>query len=66
VFVHYAPQHKFHEWIHNEADIDAARVVWALDLGEEENNKLMAYYPDRHVWMVEPDAQPPRLRTLSY
>jgi hypothetical protein len=66
VFVHYAPQHKFHEWIHNDADIDAARVVWALDLGEEENRKLMAYYPDRHVWMVEPDAQPPQLRTLSY
>jgi hypothetical protein len=66
VFVHYAPQHKFHEWIHNDADIDAARVVWALDLGEEENKKLMAYYRARHVWMVEPDAQPPRLRTLTY
>ena len=66
VFVHYAPQHKFHEWIHNDADIDAARVVWALDLGEAENKKLIAYYSDRHVWMVEPDAQPPTLRRLIY
>ncbi len=62
VFVHYAPQHKFHEWIHNDADIDAARVVWALDLGDAENKKLMDYYPGRRVWVVEPDAQPPRLR----
>jgi hypothetical protein len=66
VFVHYAPQHKFHEWIHNDADIDASRVVWALDLGEVENKRLIAYYPARHVWIVEPDAQPPRLRTLTY
>ncbi len=65
VFVHYAPQHKFHEWIHNAAEIDAARVVWALDLGEQENRKLIDYYPDRHVWIVEPDAQPPRLKTFA-
>jgi hypothetical protein len=64
VFVHYAPQHKFHEWIHNAADIDAARVVWALDLGEAENKKLIDYYSDRNIWTVEPDAQPPRLTKL--
>jgi hypothetical protein len=62
VFVHYSPQHRFHEWIHNDADIDAARVVWALDLGEEEDEKLIRYYPARRVWLVEPDAQPARLR----
>lgn len=62
VFVHYAPQHKFHEWVHNDADIDAARVVWALDLGDEEDKKLMGYYRDRRAWIVEPDAQPPRIR----
>jgi hypothetical protein len=62
VFVHYAPSHRFHEWIHNDADIDAARVVWALDLGEAENAKLVHYYGDRKAWVVEPDAQPPTLR----
>jgi hypothetical protein len=66
VFVHYGPQHKFHEWIHNDADIDRARVVWALDLGEAENKRLIDYYPERRVWMVEPDAQPPRLMKLTY
>jgi hypothetical protein len=61
VFVHYAPNHRFHEWIHNDADIDSSRVVWALDLGSEENRKLTGYFPDRKVWMVQPDLEPPVL-----
>jgi hypothetical protein len=61
VFVRYSAQHGFHEWIHNAADIDASRVVWALDLGPEENQKLIHYYPDRQIWLVLPDALPPRI-----
>ena len=60
VFVRYGPQHLFHEWIHNSADIDRAPVVMALDRGAEDE-KLRAYYPDRSVWLLEPDARPPRL-----
>jgi hypothetical protein len=61
VFVRYSREHQFHEWIHNAADIDAADVVWAADLGPEENQKLRAYYPSRTVWLCEPDAKPPLL-----
>jgi hypothetical protein len=62
VFVRYYPQHQFQEWVHNAADIDRARIVWARDLGPEENQKLLRYYPDRTPWLLEPDARPPRLR----
>ncbi|HUK15374.1 MAG TPA: hypothetical protein VLW65_03135 [Bryobacteraceae bacterium] len=61
VFVRYGPQHMFHEWIHNAADIDSADVVWAADLGDTADRQLRAYYPSRSVWLVEPDAKPPRL-----
>jgi hypothetical protein len=61
VFVRYWPQHQFAEWVHNAADIDAARVVWARDLGAVENEKLRLYYPGRTAWLLEPDAHPPRL-----
>jgi hypothetical protein len=61
VLVHYAPRHGFHEWIHNAADIDHAKVVRALDLGDSENRKLIEYYPHRTVLLLEPDVWPPRL-----
>jgi hypothetical protein len=61
VFVRYGPQHRFQEWVHNAADIDRARIVWARDLGADENQKLLRYYPDRTAWLLEPDARPPRL-----
>lgn len=61
VFVRYGPAHPLREWIYNAADIDHARIVWALDLGTAENEKLRHYYPDRTAWLVEPDARPPRL-----
>jgi hypothetical protein len=62
VFVRYGPQHQFQEWVHNAADIDQARIVWARDLGPDENQKLLGYYPDRAAWLLEPDARPPLLR----
>ena len=62
VFVRYTPFHRFREWIHNGANIDAARIVWANDLGAEENRKLLRYYPDRKSWLLQPDAHPPKLR----
>jgi hypothetical protein len=60
VFVRYGPRHPLDQWVYNAADIDASRVVRALDLGSE-NEQLRKYYPGRTAWLLEPDAQPPRL-----
>lgn len=62
VFVRFAPVHPLREWIQNSANIDQSRVVWALDLGRAEDEKLRQYYPDRMVWLLEPDDKPPRLQ----
>ena len=63
VFVRYWPQHVFQdEWVWNGADIDSQRVVWARDLGDTENEKLIRYYRDRKLLLFEPDFRPPRLQ----
>jgi len=62
IFVQYWPAHPFQEeWVYNGADIDGQRVVWARDLGEAENRKLLAYYPGRKAMLLQPDARPPLL-----
>ena len=62
VFVHYSPHHVFQdEWVWNSADIDRSKVVWARDLGPQEDEKLLRYYPHRRVWLLEPDLATPQL-----
>lgn len=61
VFVRYGSRHMFQEWVHNGADIDGSRIVWAHDLGWTENQTLLKYCPDRTAWLLEPDATPPKL-----
>jgi hypothetical protein len=66
VLVRYAPTHFFHdEWVYNDADIPSSRVIWARILSREENRKMVNYYGDRRVWLLEPDAQPPTMRELQ-
>jgi hypothetical protein len=56
VIVRYEPDHNIHdEWVYNGADIDTAKVLWARELDETQNAKLLAYFKNRIVWLVEPD-----------
>jgi hypothetical protein len=41
------------DWVWNEADIDASRVVWAREMGTAEDRRLLDYYPDRRAWLLE-------------
>jgi hypothetical protein len=63
VIVRYGPHHPIdmHEWVYNEADINAAKVIWARDMGPAENKELIDYFPNRHVWLVEADETPPKV-----
>jgi len=46
------------QWIYNDADIDRAGIVWARDLGAERNRRLIEYFGDRKVWVVDPNVVP--------
>jgi hypothetical protein len=58
ILVRYEPDnHNIHdEWVYNGAEIDSAKVLWARELDEKQNTKLLAYFKDRHIWLVEPDS----------
>jgi hypothetical protein len=61
VIVRYSADHDFNvDWVHNPADIDAARVIWARDMGSR-NQELIQYYRNRTVWLIEPDTDDPKL-----
>ena len=64
VVVVYGPSHSFHrEWVYNDADIDAAKVVWARDMGRDSNQELLNFFKDRRVWRVNADAELPMLES---
>lgn len=66
VIVRYEPDHNIHdEWVNNGANIDTAKVLWARELDVSQNAKLLAYFKDRTVWLVEPDIDNTRLVPYS-
>ncbi|WP_145230053.1 hypothetical protein [Gimesia algae] len=53
IFVKYSADHNPHfDWVYNRADIDNSEIVWALPLGNAENQKLINYFSDRKVWQL--------------
>jgi hypothetical protein len=62
VIVRYGPDHNVdRDWIYNAPDIDGSRIVWARDMGKEQNLELLRYFRDRHVWLMSGDESPPQL-----
>ena len=49
------------DWVYNSANIDAQKIVWAVDRGSVENRKLLAYYHGRRFWLLYANESPPRL-----
>lgn len=63
VFVRYntAKHDTGDEWVYNGADLDRSQVIWARELDPASNRKLIGYFANRRVWLVEPDLPTPRL-----
>jgi hypothetical protein len=57
--VRYGPEHDvLYEWVWNLAEIDQQKVIWARELKPSWNVQILRHYPDRRVWLIEPDAAP--------
>jgi hypothetical protein len=56
IIVRYDEDHNIHDdWVANGADIDGAKVLWARETNPQQNARLLAYFKDRQIWLVEPD-----------
>ncbi len=65
VIVRYAANHTPDaEWVYNKADLDKTPVVWAHEMSGEDERKILNYYSNRYVWLLEADTKPPRLSPL--
>jgi len=58
VFVTYGPRHElYEELVYNRADIDGSKVIWARSLGSELDRRLVQYYADRQVWLLQENGE---------
>jgi len=51
-----------HDWVYNEPDIPAAKLIWARSMTPELDRELERYFSDRSAWEVNMDEDPPVLR----
>jgi hypothetical protein len=54
-----------HEWVYNASDIDHAPVVWARDMGTQ-NEELLTYFRDRKTWLINGDEIAPQPVPYSF
>jgi hypothetical protein len=60
--VRYSSLHNpFNEWVYNSAEIETSKTIWAREMDVADNLELTRFYPDRRVWLVEPDVTPARV-----
>ena len=65
VVVRYEKGHNIHqEWVYNRADIDASPVVWAREMDEASNRRLLDYFTGRRIWLLV--VGPGRFRIVPY
>jgi hypothetical protein len=65
VFVRYAAGHfPGEEWIYNPPSLSAAKVLFARDLGDEENQRLLRHYR-RTPWLLQVGDGQPRLTPMN-
>lgn len=62
IIVRYWPEHNIHqEWVYNEANIEAAKIVWARSMHSRADRQLAAHFADRRIWLLSADEEPPQL-----
>lgn len=66
LFVQYAPGHCFcEEWVFNTAQLSEQKIIYARPYSFASDQALARSFPDRDVWLIEPDEHPVALLRLD-
>ena len=65
VYYTQGPQH-IYEFVHNSAEIDSQRVIFAHAINPQMNSALVAHFRDRSVWLVLVSDQNVELRPVLF
>ena len=49
------PTFGYRDWTRNGAEIDGQEIVWAREMDSEKNGKLLDYFKDRRMWLLDVD-----------
>jgi len=67
VIVDYQPARAVgQEWVYNEADIDNSKVVWARKMDRSQDCRLIEYFSERRIWLLELDSDRSRANPAPY
>jgi len=56
VIVRYPEGYNVHDdWVFNGAEIDSAKLLWARETNPQQNQKLLDYFKNRQIWLIEPE-----------
>ena len=49
------PSFAYRDWTRNGADLDGSEILWAREMDVEHNARLLEYFKDRRVWLLDVD-----------
>ena len=49
------PSFGYRDWTRNGADLDGSEILWAREMDAPHNARLLDYFKDRHVWLLDVD-----------
>ncbi len=66
ILVRYTAEHNVHqEWVYNLAEPGEGKILWARFEDGRWVNSLLHGYPNRKVWIIDPDDQTPILKDFT-
>ncbi len=59
------PSFGYRDWTRNGVDLDGSEILWAREMDAAHNARLLEYFKDRRVWLLDVDTERHKAASLS-